>query len=169
MIYKLFNEPSQSTTLRQVLYNRGLKTTEEQDKWINASFPADVNSSFAFGEENVKKAVEFLRFAVQEKQKICVIVDADADGFTSAAIILNYMYELYHWALNNTNDQCKEKLTYILHDGKQHGLADTINKIADDVQLVIIPDAGTNDIDEMQRLVNSDKKILCMDHHESDN
>ena len=95
LIYKLFNEPSQST-LQQILYNRGLKTIEEQDKWINASFPTDVNSPFAFGEENVKKAVEFLRFSVQEKQKICVIVDADADGFTSAAIILNYMYELYH-------------------------------------------------------------------------
>jgi single-stranded-DNA-specific exonuclease len=56
-----------------------------------------------------------------------------------------------------------------LHDGKQHGLADTINKITNDVQLVIIPDAGTNDIDEMQQLIDSGKKILCMDHHESDN
>ncbi len=168
MIYKLFNEPTLGT-MRQVLYNRGIKTKEDQDKWVNASFWGDMNSPFAFGKEEVEKAVEFLRFAVQEEHKICVIVDADADGFTSAATILNYMYELYHWAGNNSNDQCKEKLTYILHDGKQHGLADTINKIEDDVELVIIPDAGTNDIDEMQQLVDSGKKILCMDHHESSN
>lgn len=168
MIYKLFNEPTQDT-MRQILYNRGIKTKEDQNKWINASFWKDLNSPFAFGKEEVEKAVEFLRFAVQEKHKICVIVDADADGFTSAAIILNYMYRLYHWAINNTNDQCKEKLTYILHDGKEHGLADTINKIEDDVKLVIIPDAGTNDIDEMQQLVDSGKRILCMDHHESSN
>ena len=168
MIYKLFNEQTLGT-MRQVLYNRGMQTKEDQDRWINASFWIDMNSPFKFGKEEVEKAVEFLRFAVQENHKICVIVDADADGFTSAAIILNYMYELYHWAGNNSNDQCKEKLTYILHDGKQHGLADTINKIEDDVELVIIPDAGTNDIDEMQQLVDSGKKILCMDHHESNN
>ena len=168
MIYKLFNEPTLGT-MRQVLYNRGMQTKEDQDRWVNASFWIDMNSPFKFGKEEVEKAVEFLRFAVQEKHKICVIVDADADGFTSAAIILNYMYELYHWGGNNSNDQCKEKLTYILHDGKQHGLADTINKIEDDVELVIIPDAGTNDIDEMQQLVDSGKKILCMDHHESSN
>lgn len=37
LIYKLFNEPTLGT-MRQVLYNRGLKTKEEQDNWINASF-----------------------------------------------------------------------------------------------------------------------------------
>ena len=78
-----------------------------------------MNSPFAFGKENVEKAVEFLRFAVQEKHKICVIVDADADGFTSAAIILNYMYNLYHWAGNNSTDQCKEKLTYTIGKGSK--------------------------------------------------
>jgi len=37
LIYKLFNEPTQGT-MRQILYNRGIKTKEDQDKWINASF-----------------------------------------------------------------------------------------------------------------------------------
>ena len=165
MIYKLFNEPTQ-TVMRQILYNRGLKTKEEQDKWINASWN-DINSPYAFGKENVDKAVEMLREAVAEHIKICVIVDADADGFTSAAIILNYLYDLYSW--NCSREKVKKQLTYILHDGKQHGLVDTINKIEDDVELVIIPDAGTNDITEMQQLVDAGKHILCMDHHESDN
>lgn len=165
MIYKLFNEPTQ-TVMRQVLYNRGLKTKEEQDKWINASWN-DINSPYAFGKENVDKAVEMLREAVAEHTKICVIVDADADGFTSAAIILNYLYDLYSW--NCSPEKVKKQLTYILHDGKQHGLADTVNKIEDDVEFVIIPDAGTNDIAEMQQLVDAGKHILCMDHHESDN
>lgn len=165
MKYKLFNEPSQST-LRQILYNRDLKTKEEQDKWINASWN-DINSPYAFGKEDVEKAVEMLRAAVAEHTKVCVIVDADADGFTSAAIILNYLYDLYSW--NYSSEKVKEQLTYILHDGKQHGLVDIVNKIEDDVKFVIIPDAGTNDITEMQQLVDAGKHILCMDHHESDN
>lgn len=31
LIYKLFNEPT-LTTMRQILYNRGIKTKEDQDK-----------------------------------------------------------------------------------------------------------------------------------------
>lgn len=37
LIYKLFNEPTQNT-MRQILYNRGIKTTEDQNKWITANY-----------------------------------------------------------------------------------------------------------------------------------
>ena len=32
----------------------------------------------------------------------------------------------------------------------------------------MIPDAGTNDIDEMQALLDAGIDIICMDHHHSD-
>lgn len=168
MIYKLFNEPTLGT-MRQVLYNRGLKTKEEQDKWINASFWEDVNSPFAFGEDKVKEAVQMMAYVSQYKIPLTVIVDADADGFTSAAIFLNYMYDLYIY--NTPESEVISKLKYILHDGKQHGLEDTVDQLLKDeeTKFVIIPDAGTNDIEQMQRLIDAGKFILCMDHHESDN
>ena len=169
MIYKLFNEPTLGT-MRQVLYNRGIKTKEDQDKWINASFWTDMNSPFAFGEENVGEAIRRMRAAAVYNLPLVVIVDADADGFTSAAIFLNYMYDLYIRE-GRTKEQIIPKLNYILHDGKQHGLEDTIDKILEypDANFVVIPDAGTNDIQKMKDLVRYGKYILCMDHHESDN
>lgn len=168
MIYKLFNEPTFGT-MRQILYNRGIKTKEDQDKWINASFWTDMNSPFAFGEENVGEAIRRMRAAAVYNLPLVVIVDADADGFTSAAIFLNYMYDLYIHE-GRTKEQIIPKLNYILHDGKQHGLEDTIDKILEypDANFVVIPDAGTNDIQQMKDLVRYGKYILCMDHHESD-
>ena len=167
MIYKLFNEPTLGT-MRQVLYNRGMQTKEDQDRWVNASFWIDMNSPFKFGKENVETAVELMRLAVEHEAPLTVIVDSDADGFTSAAIFLNYMYDLYSY--NQSKDKVIPKLKYILHNGKQHGLEDVIDQLLEDTEtkFIVIPDAGTNDIDFMQQLVDAGKYILCMDHHESD-
>ena len=169
MIYKLFNEPTQNT-MRQVLYNRGIKTKEDQDKWINASFWTDMNSPFAFGKENVEKALQMISTVVHYNLPLIVVVDADADGFTSAAIFLNYIYDLY-LREGYPKENVIPNLKYILHDGKQHGLEDTVNKILEDkdAKFVVIPDAGTNDIEQMRRIIDAEKFILCMDHHESDN
>jgi single-stranded-DNA-specific exonuclease len=114
------------------------------------------------------KAVEFMRTYVMLHMPITVVVDADADGFTSAAIFLNYMYDLYSY--NQSKAETLTKLHYILHSGKQHGLEDVIDQLLeDDSSLVVIPDAGTNDVEQMQKLIDAGKTILCMDHHESDN
>ena len=167
MIYKLFNEPTQNT-MKQILYNRGIKTKEDQDKWINASFWTDMNSPFTFGKEKIKKAVDLMRQHAKLHLPLVVVVDADADGFTSAAIFLNYMYDLY--CCYGSKEEAIAKLRYILHDGKQHGLEDTVDQLLEDnYGFVVIPDAGTNDIIQMQKLIDSGQNILCMDHHESDN
>lgn len=60
---------------------------------------------------------------------------SDCDGFTSAAIISNYLYTLYP-------DWTHEHLKHILHGGKEHGLSDVMDKIPNDTNLVIVPDAG---------------------------
>ena len=165
MIYKLFNEPTQSSCMRQILYNRGMKTKEAQDKWVNASFWGDLNSPFDFGKEKVETAVELMRLAVEHEAPLTVIVDSDADGFTSAAIFLNYMYDLYSY--NQSKDKVIPKLKYILHSGKQHGFEDVIDQLLKDTEtkFIVIPDAGTNDVDFMQQLVDAGKYILCMDQN----
>ena len=109
-----------------------------------------------------------MRTCVMLHMPMIVVVDADADGFTSAAIFLNYMYDLFSY--NQSKAETLTKLRYILHNGKQHGLEDVIDQLLeDDSTLVVIPDAGTNDVEQMQRLIDAGKTILCMDHHESDN
>ena len=98
--------------------------------------------------------------AILDEKEIYVLVDCDADGFTSAAIIINYLYKGYPERTDNFH--------YILHTGKQHGLEDTVDQIPDNC-LVILPDSSTNDVEQMRELLDRGCSIVCMDHHEADN
>lgn len=160
MIYKIFNEPKY-TALTQVLINRGLKF-DELDTWLNAD-ENQIYNEWLFGQEMVYKLVQRVIQAKNNEDNITVIVDSDADGFTSAAIFINYLYS--QWP-----DYTTVHIKYILHTGKQHGLVDTYEQILNDnwTNLVVIPDAGTNDVEEMQTLLDSGIDVICMDHHHSD-
>lgn len=85
--------------------------------------------------------------------RIGLVVDCDVDGFTSASIIYQYL-------MRHSTDY---QITPYIHDGKAHGLEEHWQDIADKrYDLVIVPDAGTNDswyADEIQT------RILVIDHH----
>lgn len=163
MKYKIFNEPSHAP-LEQILINRGIQESEIKE-WLNAGWP-QINSPWLFGTEKVKHAIKLMSYAAMDDKEIWVLVDCDADGFTSAAIIINYLYKMYEDVPELGN--IEERIYYILHTGKQHGLEDTVNQIPDNC-LVILPDSSTNDIEQMRELLNRGCSIVCMDHHEADN
>ena len=161
MKYKLINKvnPKYSVT-EQILTNRGIKI-EDIQHYLNSS-SKDVNSPLLFGEELMKKAADCLVEQVKLNNKIIVVVDADCDGFTSSALLLNYLHDLYpNWVEN--------KVEYILHTEKQHGLNDHINYLLKaHPSLVIIPDAGTNDVKECQQLKEIGCSVIILDHHIQD-
>ena len=77
----------------------------------------------------------------------------DVDGYTSATIIGQYLKEIY--------PNCD--IHYYLHNGKAHGLEEHWEEIADaNYDLVIIPDAGSND---RQYAIHIECPILIIDHH----
>jgi len=160
VIYKIFNE-QKYPTMPQILFNRGLDI-DIQDTWMYAD-GRQIYDEDLFGREMVDKLVQRVIQAYKNKDNITVIVDSDADGFTSAAIFINYLYA--QWP-----EYASTHIDYILHTGKQHGLADCYEDILNDnwTKLVVIPDAGTNDIDEMQALLDNGIDVICMDHHHSD-
>lgn len=166
MIYKQFNEVTHSP-IDQVLINRGIKEKDLQS-WLNAGWP-QINSPWLFGKEKIKHAIKLINEAVLDQREIWVLVDCDADGFTSAALIINYLCQMYYdnedtpYKLYNI----KEHIHYILHTGKQHGLEDTFDQFPDN-SLVILPDSSTNDVEEMRQLLNKNCFVICLDHHEAD-
>lgn len=71
---------------------------------------------------------------------------------------MNYLYDFFpQWV--------EKSVTYILHEGKQHGLADHFEKIENRYKLIITPDAGSNDAIECTKLYNEGAKIIVLDHH----
>ncbi len=72
---------------------------------------------------------------------------------TSAAIFYNYFTTLYPMA----------KIEYRVHEGKEHGvILDTIPVWTD---IVVVPDAGSNEIDKHEIMSNEGRTVLIMDHH----
>lgn len=159
MKYKLYKEDKYPTALEQILYNRGIDP-RDQEKWLNAGWE-QINDWNKFGTAKMAQAVNAVKGAVEQDKNIVVIVDPDCDGFTSAAIFINYMYKTYP-------AYTKEHITWLHHKGKEHGLADLINNIEDSIDLVICPDAASNDQDQFKLLYDKGIKVVCLDHHECD-
>lgn len=83
-------------------------------------------------------------------------------GYTSSAILINYLYDLFPiWV--------QEHLSWFMHDGKTHGLSDTMEYIQKhNFSLVILPDAGSNDYEYHYQLHSKNIPIIILDHHEAD-
>ena len=161
MKYKLINEIDNSLTpIQQVLSNRGIKLSDIHH-YLNTT-DADINDAEAFGSERMKAAAAALISAIQNNEKAVVIVDCDCDGYTSAAIIINYLYDLFpNWVENN--------LDYFLHEDKTHGLSDCCDFIEDNgYSLIIAPDSSSNDYEYHKKLYEQGRTIIILDHHEAD-
>ena len=158
MKYKLI-KPIQKkyTALQQILYNRGINI-EDMDSYLNTSDDC-INHFSLLGKDNLFKAATALIKTITNNESAVVIVDSDCDGFTSAATLINYLYDLFpSWVAN--------KLTWFMHEGKQHGLSDFI--LNDDLKLIIVPDAGSNDFKYHKQYNKKDINIIVLDHHEAE-
>lgn len=82
-----------------------------------------------------------------------MVVDCDQDGVTSAAMFYNYVKLI----APDTSIQ------WMMHSGKQHGIE--MNRVPTDVQLVVVPDAGSNQYAEHRALKELGYDILILDHH----
>lgn len=100
---------------------------------------------------------------IHEGDKVLIQIDSDADGFTSSALLLNYLNCLFPAFVKNN-------ISYRFHTGKQHGIP---LEIIDDViskgyKLVIAPDAASNDYEQHKILKENNVDVLIIDHHEAE-
>lgn len=149
MEYKLIGTNDYDNPLQTFLDNREVKGINE---YINVS--EDVIIPYQ-NLTDIDKAVSLYCKHIENNSNITIVVDADVDGYTSAAMVYSYT--------KNLNPECK--LTYLIHTGKQHGLTEDI-EIPEDTQLLIVPDAGTNDAEQCKALKEKGIDIIILDHHD---
>ena len=105
---------------------------------------------------NIEKARDILVEHIEKNSVIDLVVDCDVDGNTSGANIYQYIKRI----------KPSIEIRYFIHKGKSHGLDEFVEEIClDNSQLVIVPDAGTGDVDECAKIVGSGKDIIILDHH----
>lgn len=152
------NNPNYST-LEQVLVNRKIPYNETHH-YMNTS-DADISDPTAFG-DCIEKGAKMLVSNIQQESNTLVICDCDCDGFTAAALLINYLNDSFPSFVQNN-------LKWYVHEGKQHGLSDCMDYINQkDFKFIIVPDAGSNDYELHKELKDRGINILVMDHHEAE-
>ena len=140
--------------LNKLLIDRGV---ENPSKLLNLN-ESVIQDAKLF--KNMKEGLYLIDKYVLNGGKVCIIVDADSDGYTSSAFT--------YLELNKLNKNID--LKYIMHDGKQHGIVmQELEEINYDFDLLIVPDAGSSDIEQCNKLKEMGKEILILDHHKYDN
>ena len=158
MQIELINQPNNDyDTISQILINRGIPK-DNLHKYLNLSFN-DVYNPELLNEDNLKKGLEAILQTINNNKKAILIVDCDCDGYTSAAVLINYLYCLFPTWVNN-------KLEIHFHESKQHGLKDCYDYIVTkDFSLVICPDSSSNDYEQHKKLSEQNIQVLVLDHH----
>lgn len=160
MKFKLINPPNPKySAIEQILINRGI--APENIKHYTNLTDEDINDPIIFGKELMDGAAKCFLTNLDADSIICVVIDCDCDGYTSSAILINYICDL------KSEEWMKDHVFWYIHEGKQHGLNDCMDWIEDiGPNLVIIPDAGSNDIEQLQKLYEDGREIIILDHHE---
>ncbi len=159
MKYKIIQPINNSyTPLEQIMTNRGIPYNDVYH-YIHTT-DADINSPLLLGADVLYRGASLLLYAIKNDLDVVIIVDCDCDGFTSSALLINFLYDIApNWVENH--------LTYFIHEGKQHGLGD-FDIENTKAHLVILPDAGSNDYTQHKRLREQGIDVLVLDHHEAD-
>lgn len=124
---------------------------KEVDSFLYKPKPSDYESPWKL--DNMQEMIDALHQGFMNKKHFFLQVDSDTDGMTSSAIFYNYFTTLYPEA----------NITYRVHEGKEHGvILDTIPVWTD---IVVVPDAGSNQLDEHEVMSNQGRTVLIMDHH----
>ena len=155
MKVKLVNENFRDNYGIKLLQSKGI---QDIDKYINPTKECLQNP---IDLDNIENGAKLLKTAIEKEWNILLIIDSDNDGFTSAAIIYQYIKKLN----NNIN------IKYLLHSGKQHGLEDHIDYIleySDEIDMIIQPDSGSNDFIYHEQLKEKNIYCLILDHHIAD-
>ena len=143
------------SAVEQVLFNRGINPKDiDHFKYPSVNDLVDPEKL-----EHIKDGVAMLISHIERNDKIFIQVDSDCDGYTSSAILINYLNCLFpHYV--------QTQISYRIHDGKQHGLL--TDTIPSDVKLVIAPDASSNDYEQHKELHDRGIDVLVIDHHEAE-
>ena len=131
-----------------ILLNRGIENWKQYLN-LNEDCIHDFNLL-----KNIDKAVGCFIKHIENKSRIHIIVDSDVDGYTSASMVYRYIKQLG----KDIN------VTYSLHTKKQHGISEDI-EIPKDCQLLIIPDAESNDIEHCKKKKKKGIDVIILDHH----
>ncbi|GHO86760.1 single-stranded-DNA-specific exonuclease RecJ [Dictyobacter formicarum] len=141
----------------QLLYNRGLKTVEEMDNFIHASYQ-ETRDPFTL--IDMPRAVARIRQALDQQEHITVYGDYDADGVTSSALLYRALR-----LLKQPNAILDYHIPHRLKDGCGLNVTALDTLKARGTQLIITTDCASSDVEQVEYARQAGIDVIITDHH----
>lgn len=151
MKYKLRNESFCSDIVTNIFQGRGVA---DVDTLFNPPIPKAIDYSKIV---NIEEGIAMYTKHIS-KGKILLVQDTDVDGITAASIVYQVSKIM--------KPSCD--IIVHFHPAKEHGLSQDVMGREDlnTFDLIILPDAGTNDKAQLEKLMAMGIEVLVLDHHE---
>jgi single-stranded-DNA-specific exonuclease len=150
--------PDEATSplLAQVLINRGIETIEQAELFIHpetAELPSPLTEF-----PDLEMSLDILVAAIEQKSKIAICGDYDADGMTSTALLLR--------ALSALGADVDYAIPSRMSDG--YGINKRIVEEfhSEGVKLIITVDNGISAVDAIARAIELGLQVIITDHHD---
>ncbi len=148
--------PEIPQSITRLLWNRGLRTQEKIDEFLQPDYTNDVHDPFLF--KDMKKAVALVFDAIKLNKKIVVHGDYDADGVCAAAVIMTTIKKLGA-AYTDIFLPHRETDGYGLNNRTVQMLKDK------NTELIITCDCGISNTEEISLAKQLGMHVIVTDHH----
>ncbi|MCZ6686051.1 MAG: single-stranded-DNA-specific exonuclease RecJ [Candidatus Dadabacteria bacterium] len=138
----------------QILVNRGIENETEANLFLNCTL-FDLPSPYLM--KGMDRAVERIKKALENNERITIYGDYDVDGVTSTALLYSFLKVL------------KANVTYYNPDRLKEGYGiniDAVKKLAEQgVSLIISGDCGITAVKEIEQAKELGVEFIVTDHH----
>ena len=143
--------------LSHLLCHRGITDMDIAEKFLNPDYEKDIHDPFLL--KDAEKAGKRIIKAIENKEKIAVYADYDADGIPGASIMNDFLTRINY----------KNFIVYIPHRHNEgFGLnVEAVKELADqEVKLIITIDCGITDVVAVEKANELGVDVIITDHHE---
>jgi single-stranded-DNA-specific exonuclease len=142
--------------LKKLLENRGIKTQAEAEAFLMPDYERDIHDPFLL--PDMAKAVDRILLAIENKGKVVIYSDYDADGIPGGVVLHDLFQKINYENFSN----------YIPHRhmegfGLNHEAIEKFKK--DGVDLIITVDCGVADVEEVVQAKKHGIDVIITDHH----
>ncbi len=142
-----------SLKIKEILYNRGLKSLEDIEEFIEPASLPDPLEHFP----DLKKAALRVKNSILKGEQIAICGDYDADGMTSTALIVDVITKLHGKPIPIIPSRIEEGY------GLNKTIVEKINK--EGINLIITVDNGVSALEAINYATSLDIEIIITDHH----
>lgn len=140
-----------------LLFYRGIKSTAEKEAFLNPNYDKHIHDPFLL--KDAEKAAKRIVKAIEDKEKIVIYSDYDADGIPAGVVFHDFLKKIGYENFTN----------YIPHRHDEgFGLnTDAVGEfIKENVSLLITLDCGISDIEAVKLAQDNGIDVIITDHHE---